>query len=81
MVKKKVYDTIGGFDENAKVAEDYLFSKEIKPNKFYIMNTTVFTSPRRFKQKGLWYMTKLMIQSFLNRNNKEYFSNYNSYWK
>ena len=62
MVKKKVYDTIGGFDENAKVAEDYLFSKEIKPNKFYIMNTTVFTSPRRFKQKGLWYMTKLMIQ-------------------
>ncbi len=37
-------------DENARVAEDYLFSKQVKPSKFYIMDTTVFTSPRRFKQ-------------------------------
>lgn len=81
MVKKEVYDSIGGFDENARVAEDYLFSKQIKPNRFSIMNTTVFTSPRRFKSKGLWYMLKLMVGSFFYRNNKNYFQDDKGYWK
>jgi hypothetical protein len=81
MVSKEVYDSIGGFDENARVAEDYLFSKQIKPNKFHIMNTTVFTSPRRFKQKGVWYMLKLMVSSFFNRNNKTHFEDDNGYWE
>jgi hypothetical protein len=28
----------------------------------------------------LWYMTKLMIGSVLNKNNKEYFKDSKSYW-
>jgi hypothetical protein len=72
---------LGGFDEDAKVAEDYLLSKQVFSDKFKILNRTIFTPPRRFENKGLWYMTKLMIQSFTNRNNKGYFSNHNSYWK
>ena len=81
MVKMSVYNSIGGFDENARVAEDYLFSKQVRPGKFFIMNTTVFTTPRRFESKGVWYMLKLMVSSFFNRNNKSHFENDKGYWE
>ena len=81
LIRKSTFNTLNGFDEDAKVAEDYLLSKQIKTNKFKVYRKTIFTLPRRFENKGLWYMTKLMIQSFTNRNNKGYFTNHNSYWK
>ena len=81
LMRKSTFITLNGFDEDANVAEDYLLSKQIKTNKFKVYRKTIFTLPRRFENKGLWYMTKLMIQSFFNRNNKGYFSNHNSYWK
>jgi glycosyltransferase involved in cell wall biosynthesis len=81
LIRKSTFNTLNGFDEEAKVAEDYLLSKQIKTNKFKVYRKTIFTLPRRFENKGLWYMTKLMVQSFFNRNNKGYFSNHNSYWK
>jgi glycosyltransferase involved in cell wall biosynthesis len=81
LIRKSTFNTLNGFDEEAQVAEDYLLSKQIKTNKFKVYRKTIFTLPRRFENKGLWYMTKLMIQSFTNRNNKGYFTNHNSYWK
>ena len=81
MIKKSVFDSIGGFDEDARVAEDYLLSKQVKPSNFTIMNKTIFTTPRRFKSKGLWYMLKLMIGSFFHRNNTKHFQNDKGYWK
>ena len=81
LFKTETFNRLGGFDEEAKVAEDYLLSKQIFSDKFKIMNITIFTPPRRFENKGLWYMTKLMVKSFFNRNNKKFFSNHNSYWK
>jgi glycosyltransferase involved in cell wall biosynthesis len=81
LIRKSTFMELNGFDEDAKVAEDYLLSKQIKTNKFKVHRKTIFTLPRRFENKGLWYMTKLMIQSFTNRNNKGYFTNHNSYWK
>ena len=81
MVRTSTFNRIGGFDVSAKVAEDYLFSKQIKTNKFKIYDSVVLTHPRRFENKGLWYMTKLMIGSFLNRNNKSFFEDGQDYWK
>jgi glycosyltransferase involved in cell wall biosynthesis len=81
MFNKFTFDQLGGFDESATVAEDYLLSKKVTPNKFKLSNKIVFTTPRRFEEKGIWYMVKLMISSFLNRNNKKFFSNHNTYWK
>ena len=81
LIRKSTFITLNGFDEDAQVAEDYLLSKQIKTNRLKVYRKTIFTLPRRFESKGLWYMTKLMVQSFFNRNNKEYFSNHNSYWK
>ena len=80
LFKTITFNQLGGFDQEAKVAEDYLLSKQIKPKRFKIINTTVFTPPRRFDNKGVMYMLKLMIKSFLNRNNKQFFSD-DTYWK
>jgi glycosyltransferase involved in cell wall biosynthesis len=80
LTKTSKFIEIGGFDEEVKVAEDYVYSKQIKRNKFKIHNGLIYTLPRRFHNKGLWYMTKLMIGSVLNTNNKEYFKDSKSYW-
>lgn len=81
LFKTDTFNKLGGFDEDAKVAEDYLLSKQIKPKRFKILNTTLFTPPRRFDNKGVIYMMRLMIKSYFNRNNKQFFSNDNTYWK
>jgi glycosyltransferase involved in cell wall biosynthesis len=81
LLRADTFKKLGGFDEEAKVAEDYLLSKQIESNKFKILNKTIFTLPRRFDNKGIVYMTKLMFKSYINRNNKEFFSNDNTYWK
>ena len=81
LLRADTFKKLGGFDEKAKVAEDYLLSKQIESNKFKILNKTIFTLPRRFDDKGIVYMTKLMFKSYINRNNKEFFSKDNTYWK
>ena len=81
LLRADTFKKLGGFDEEAKVAEDYLLSKQIESNKFKILNKTIFTLPRRFDDKGILYMTKLMFKSYINRNNKEFFSKDNTYWK
>ena len=81
LFKTNTFNKLKGYDEQAKVSEDYLLSKQINPKKFKILNTTIFTLPRRFDNKGILYMMKLMIKSYLNRNNKDFFSNDNTYWE
>ena len=81
LVRSETFKSIGGFDEEIKVAEDYIFSKQIKPKKFGRINNIVYTPPRRFENKGVMYMLRLMLSSFFNSNNKEYFTNDKDYWK
>lgn len=81
LVRSETFKLIGGFDEEIKVAEDYMFSKQIKPKKFGRINNIVFTPPRRFENKGVIYMLRLMMSSFFNHNNKKYFTNDKNYWK
>jgi len=81
MVRSETFKELGGFDEEIKVAEDYHFSKQIKPKKFGRINNVVFTPPRRFENKGLLYMTKLFLGSFFNHKNKSYFMEDKNYWK
>ena len=81
LFRTDTFNELGGFDEQAQVSEDYLLSKQVEPKKFKILNRTIFTLPRRFDNKGILYMLRLMVRSFFNRNNKEFFSNDNTYWK
>lgn len=81
LFRTDTFNKLGGFDEQAQVSEDYLLSKQVQPKRFKILDRTIFTLPRRFDNKGVLYMLRLMIRSFFNRNNKEFFSNDNTYWK
>lgn len=80
MIRSETFKTLGGFDSDIKVAEDYHFSKQIKPKKFGRINNIVFTPPRRFENKGLLYMIKLFLGSFFNHKNKSYFTDDKNYW-
>jgi glycosyltransferase involved in cell wall biosynthesis len=80
LFKTTKFKELGGFDENRKVAEDYQISRKIKPKKFGLYKKNIFTETRRFDKKGLFYMLKLFINSFLYRNNKEYFTDDHCYW-
>ena len=81
LFKTETFKSLGGFDEDVKIAEDYLLSKQIKPNKFKIVNKVAYTTSRRFENKGVWYMIKIMLSSWWNRNNPEWFKNDHGYWK
>lgn len=76
----KTFFELGMFDEKAKVAEDYQLSIKVKPNKFAISNEKVLTTSRRFDNKGVFYMVKLMIKTWWGNKKKEtYYDDY-GYW-
>ena len=81
MIKTDKFKEVGGFDEEVKIAEDYQLSRKISFNKFKLFNKVVFTTPRRFENKGISYMMMIFIMSYLKRNNKKYFTNDKNYWK
>lgn len=77
--KTKSYWKTGGYDETHLFAEDYWVSQ--KANKMIIHPTKeVWTSARRFKNKGFFYMFWLSIKCYFNRNNSEFFKKHHNYW-
>jgi glycosyltransferase involved in cell wall biosynthesis len=77
--KTESYWKTGGYDETHLFAEDYWVSQ--KTDKMIIHNTKgVWTSARRFKNKGFFYMFILSIKCYINRNNTDFFKNHQNYW-
>ena len=77
--KTEAYWKTGGYDETHLFAEDYWVSQ--KAEKMAIHKTKgVWTSARRFKNKGFFYMFILSIKCYINRNNTEFFRNHQNYW-
>jgi glycosyltransferase involved in cell wall biosynthesis len=78
----QTYWELGGYKEDELFAEDYSLSSKVKPKKFWIHGSNgVFTSARRFKKKGIGYMFWIIIKSYINRNNPEFFKHHHNYWK
>ena len=78
--KTEAYWKTGGYDETHLFAEDYWVSQ--KAEKMVIHKTKgVWTSARRFKNKGFFYMFLLSIKCYINRNNTEFFKKHHNYWK
>jgi glycosyltransferase involved in cell wall biosynthesis len=77
--KTEAYWKTGGYDETHLFAEDYWVSQ--KADKMIIHKTKgVWTSARRFKNKGFFYMFILSIKCYINRNNTEFFKKHHNYW-
>jgi len=79
-ITKDKFNQLGGFDEEIEFCEDYWLSKQIYKSKFGIVNSEIHTSDRRFKKMGYGWMIKNFIKSYLNRNNREYFTKDFKYW-
>lgn len=72
---------LGAFDTKHIVAEDFTLSNKVKSDKFAVLNKKVYTTDRRFRNKGLFYMIKIAILSILNYNNPKFFEKDHNYWK
>jgi glycosyltransferase involved in cell wall biosynthesis len=77
----KTYWEIGGYNPEELFAEDYSLSKMVMSKNFKVVNIKgTYTSPRRFKSKGVLWMFNIMIKSYLNRNNPSFFKQTHNYW-
>ena len=75
------YWMTGGYNPRELFAEDYSLSHLVNSKKFKIYKTKgVYTSARRFKNKGVFYMFWLMIKCYMNRKNPEFFKQHHNYW-
>jgi glycosyltransferase involved in cell wall biosynthesis len=78
--KTEAYWKTGGYDETHLFAEDYWVSQKAESMKIHKIKG-VWTSARRFKNKGFFYMFILSIKCYINRNNTEFFKKHHNYWK
>lgn len=74
------FNNIGGFVDEDKFAEDFHISTKISPLFFHVLNKKIYTTDRRFRKKGLFYMLKMAVLSMINKNNPEFFKNDHNYW-
>ena len=75
------YWKVGGYNPDELFAEDYSISQKVESKNFKVVRIKgTYTSPRRFKNKGIMWMFYIMIKSFLNRNNPEFFKKSHGYW-
>lgn len=70
----------GQFDEKVAHSEDFLLSKNYNPKKFRILNHHIGQDDRRFRKMGYMGMLKLIISSFINKNNYNFFTKDVGYW-
>lgn len=80
LFETETYFNLGGFNPDDVIAEDYNLSRKVPSDKFILSEQIIKTSPRRFKNKGVSYMVKLMLKTFFNRNNKDFYKQSHSYW-
>lgn len=76
----EVFQKIGGFDNDDLFAEDFHISLKINPKHFAVCNKKIYTTDRRFRKKGIFYMFKMAVLSVINKNNPEFFKNDHNYW-
>ena len=78
----EAYWKLGGYNPEELFAEDYSISQKVMSKNFKIANISgTYTSSRRFKNKGVLWMFKIMIKSYINRKNPEFFKKSHGYWE
>jgi glycosyltransferase involved in cell wall biosynthesis len=80
VIKKSVFDYLGGFDESVTQSEDFLLSRQIPKKYFKILNRYVGQDARRFKKMGYFNFIKLVLFNYWNKNNINWFKKDVGYW-
>lgn len=73
LVRRDVFNNLGGYNEKATQAEDWLLSKQVSPSRFRLIPDLMTQDNRRFKKFGYFKMIKLLYNNWINKNNIEYF--------
>jgi len=75
------FERLGGFDEEALYAEDYLLSKQVSRRRFSILSGSVRTSNRRFQKMGHAKIAWMFLKTAINSGNDKYFFRDQGYWR
>lgn len=74
------FEELGGFNERALFAEDYLLSSKVAPWRFRVIRGGIYTTNRRFQKMGRLHMIWLFFWTMLNTWNEKYYTRDHSYW-
>jgi glycosyltransferase involved in cell wall biosynthesis len=77
---REVFWELGGFNDQALFAEDYLLSKGVARIRFRIVRGRVLTTNRRFQKLGHWRMVWMFFKTMLHTWDEEYFLEDQGYW-
>ena len=77
---RKKFLELGGFNERAQFAEDYLLSQRVARNKFGIVRGGVYTTNRRFQKMGHARVMRLFFSTAFNFWNEKFFLRDHRYW-
>jgi glycosyltransferase involved in cell wall biosynthesis len=77
---KQEFDRLGGFNERALYAEDYLLSKQVSRRRFAVIPGSVRTTNRRFQKMGHLQIASMFLRTTLNSWNPQYFLRDQGYW-
>lgn len=78
---REAFWRLGGFNERALFAEDYMLSREVARIKFRIVRGGVITSNRRFRKLGRGRMVWMFFKTMLHSWNDSYFLKDQGYWE
>lgn len=78
---RREFDRLGGFNEQALYAEDYLLSKQVARRRFSVISGYALTSNRRFQKMGHAKVAWMFARTALNSGNKNYFLRDQGYWE
>jgi glycosyltransferase involved in cell wall biosynthesis len=77
---KACFDRLGGFNEQALFAEDYMLSKRVEPSRFGIVRGRVLTTNRRFRKMGHFRVARLFLNTALHTFSENFFLRDHGYW-
>ena len=78
---KSTFDRLGGFNEGALYAEDYLLSKKVGNHRFGVVRGRIHTTNRRFRNMGSMKIASLFLKTMFNTWNDNYFLRDRGYWR
>jgi glycosyltransferase involved in cell wall biosynthesis len=80
LFEQDAFWTLGGFNERALFAEDYLLSKGVARLRFRIVRGRVLTSNRRFRKLGHWTIVRMFVKTMMHSWDDGYFFRDHDYW-
>lgn len=80
LTRTDIIKQLGGFDEKAIHAEDFLLSMQYKAGKFGLSPYAILQDDRRFRKTGYFKFVGLSVLSFFMSWNKNFFYKDRGYW-